>query len=135
MSLITFQNVDFSVGGPLLLQQVNFDIEPNERVCIVGRNGAGKSTLMRLMSGENHADDGEVRTFGSRIAGLSQEVPNALDGTVFDVVALGLGELGAHLARYHHILHDGDAMDMDELGRVQALIDAGHGWQLGWRSS
>ena len=130
MSLITFQNVDFSVGGPLLLQQVNFDIEPNERVCIVGRNGAGKSTLMRLMSGENHADDGEVRTFGSKIAGLSQEVPKALDGTVFDVVALGLGELGAHLARYHHILHDGDAMDMDELGRVQALIDVGNGWQL-----
>ena len=130
MSLITFQNVDFSVGGPLLLQQVNFDIEPNERVCIVGRNGAGKSTLMRLMSGENHADDGEVRTFGSKIAGLSQEVPKALDGTVFDVVAMGLGELGAHLARYHHILHDGDDMDMDELGRVQALIDAGHGWQL-----
>ena len=130
MSLITFQNVDFSVGGPLLLQQVNFDIEPNERVCIVGRNGAGKSTLMRLMSGENHADDGEVRTFGSKIAGLSQEVPKALDGTVFDVVALGLGELGAHLARYHHILHDGDDMDMDELGRVQALIDVGNGWQL-----
>ena len=130
MSLIVFQNVDFSVGGPLLLQQVNFSIEPNERVCIVGRNGAGKSTLMRLMSGEIHADDGEVRSFGSRIAGLSQEVPKLLEGTVFDVVAMGLGELGSHLARYHHLLHDGDDMDMDELGRVQALIDEGKGWQL-----
>ena len=130
MSLIVFQNVDFSVGGPLLLQQVNLSIEPNERVCIVGRNGAGKSTLMRLMSGESHADDGEVRSFGSRIAGLSQEVPKLLEGTVFDVVALGLGELGSHLARYHHLLHDGDHMDMDELGRVQALIDEGQGWQL-----
>ncbi|MCX7041953.1 MAG: ATP-binding cassette domain-containing protein [Gammaproteobacteria bacterium] len=130
MSLIVFQNVDFSVGGPLLLQQVNLSIEPNERVCIVGRNGAGKSTLMRLMSGEIHADDGEVRSFGSRIAGLSQEVPKLLEGTVFDVVALGLGELGSHLARYHHLLHDGDNMDMDELGRVQALIDEGQGWQL-----
>ena len=130
MSLIVFQNVDFSVGGPLLLQQVNLSIEPNERVCIVGRNGAGKSTLMRLMSGEIHADDGEVRSFGSRIAGLSQEVPKLLEGTVFDVVALGLGELGSHLARYHHLLHDGDDMDMDELGRVQALIDEGQGWQL-----
>src|SRR3990167_9807120 len=130
MSLIVFQNVDFSVGGPLLLQQVNLSIEPNERVCIDGRNGAGKSTLMRLMSGEIHADDGEVRSFGSRIAGLSQEVPKLLEGTVFDVVALGLGELGSHLARYHHLLHDGDDMDMDELGRVQALIDEGQGWQL-----
>src|SRR5512144_1367079 len=106
MSLIAFQDVDFSVGGPLLLEKVNLSIEPNERVCIVGRNGAGKSTLMRLMSGEIHPDDGEVRRFGSRIAGLSQDVPTELRGPVYDVVALGLGELGAHLARYHHMLHD-----------------------------
>ncbi len=130
MSLILLQNVDFSVGGPLLLEQVNLSIEPNERVCIVGRNGAGKSTLMRLMSGELRPDDGEVRQFGSRIAGLSQDVPKELTGTVFDVVAMGLGELGRDLARYHHLLHDGDAIDMDALGQVQARIEAGHGWQL-----
>ena len=130
MSLILFQNVDYSVGGPLLLEQVNLTIEPNERVCIVGRNGAGKSTLMRLMSGEIHPDDGEVRQFGSRIAGLSQDVPKELTGTVFDVVAMGLGELGEHLARYHHLLHDGDAIDMEALGTVQAKIEAGNGWQL-----
>jgi ATP-binding cassette subfamily F protein uup len=130
MSLILFQNVDFSVGGPRLLEKVNLAIEPGERVCIVGRNGAGKSTLMRLMSGEARPDDGEVRTFGSRIAGLSQEVPLALTGTVFDVVSMGLGELGAHLARYHHLLHNGDEIDMDALGEVQARIEAGNGWQL-----
>jgi ATP-binding cassette subfamily F protein uup len=130
MSLILFQNVDYSVGGPRLLENVNFAIEPGERVCIVGRNGAGKSTLMRLMSGEARPDDGEVRTFGSRIAGLSQEVPLALNGTVFDVVSMGLGELGADLARYHHLLHDGVEIDMDALGAVQARIEAGNGWQL-----
>jgi ATP-binding cassette subfamily F protein uup len=85
---------------------------------------------MRLMAGEIHPDDGEVRQFGSRIAGLSQDVPKALTGTVFDVVAMGLGELGEHLARYHHLLHDGDAIDMDALGTVQAKIEAGNGWQL-----
>ena len=130
MSLILFQNVDYSVGGPLLLEQVNLSIEPNERVCIVGRNGAGKSTLMRLMAGEIKPDDGEVRQFGSRIAGLSQEVPKALEGTVFDVVAMGLGDAGADLARYHHLLHDGDEIDMDALGAVQARIEANNGWQL-----
>jgi ATP-binding cassette subfamily F protein uup len=129
MSLINFQNVDFSVGGPRLLEQVNFSIEPNERVCIVGRNGAGKSTLLRLIAGEAKPDDGEVRTFGSRIAGLSQEVPLALHGDVFDVVSMGLGELGAHLAEYHHLLHH-DPIDMDALGAVQAKIEAVHGWGL-----
>ena len=82
------------------------------------------------MSGEAHPDDGEVRRYGSRIAGLSQDVPADIAGPVYDVVAAGLGELGAQLARYHHITHDGDDIDMDELGRLQAAIDAGNGWQL-----
>ncbi|MEO8001680.1 MAG: ATP-binding cassette domain-containing protein, partial [Arenimonas sp.] len=105
MSLITLQNVDFSVGGPLLLEKVNLSIETNERICIVGRNGAGKSTLMRLLDGQIKADDGEVRNGGIKIAGLAQEVPLALTGNVFDVVAMGLGELGADLAHYHHLIH------------------------------
>ena len=130
MPLISFHGVDFSVGGPRLLEGVELSVEPNERVCIVGRNGAGKSTLLRLMSGEAHPDDGEVRRYGSRIAGLSQDVPADIAGPVYDVVAAGLGELGAQLARYHHITHDGDDIDMDELGRLQAAIDAGNGWQL-----
>jgi len=129
MSLITLQDVDFSVGGPLLLDAVNLSIERNERVCIVGRNGAGKSTLLRLLSGELVPDDG-VLTREGRIAGLAQEVPQDLTGSVFDVVSMGLGELGADLARYHHMLHDGMDIDMDELGSVQARIEAGNGWQI-----
>ena len=64
MPLLQFQNVDYSVGGPLLLEQVTLSIEPNERVCIVGRNGAGKSTLMRLIAGDITPDDGEIRVQG-----------------------------------------------------------------------
>ena len=129
MSLITLQGVDYGVGGPLLLEAVNLTIEPNERVCIVGRNGAGKSTLLRLLAGQIVPDDGVLRREG-RVAGLAQEVPQGVAGTVFDVVAMGLGELGADLARYHHLLHDGADIDMDELGSVQARIDAGNGWQI-----
>ncbi|HEX5755965.1 MAG TPA: ATP-binding cassette domain-containing protein [Arenimonas sp.] len=129
MSLITLQGVDFGVGGPLLLEDVHLAIERSERVCIVGRNGAGKSTLLRLLAGEHQPDDGVIRREG-RLAGLAQEVPQALEGSVFDVVAMGLGELGADLARYHHMLHDGADIDMDELGAVQARIDAGNGWQI-----
>src|SRR5688572_456498 len=130
MPLISLHRVDLSVGGPLLLERVDLSIERGERVCIVGRNGAGKSTLLRLMSGEARPDDGEVRTHGSRIAGLPQDVPPGLSGTVFDVVATGLGELGADLAHYHHLLHDGGDIDMDALGAVQARIEAGNGWQV-----
>jgi ATP-binding cassette subfamily F protein uup len=127
MSLITLQGVDYSVGGPLLLESVDLTIGRGERVCIVGRNGAGKSTLLRLLAGTIHPDDGEVRREG-RVAGLAQEVPRDLQGDVFDVVAAGLGDLGADLARYHHLLHAGADLDMDALGAVQARIEAVGGW-------
>ena len=59
--LLQLQSVDLGVGGPLLLEDVDLSIDRGERVCIVGRNGAGKSTLLRLIAGEAHPDDGEMR--------------------------------------------------------------------------
>ena len=128
MSLLQIQRVDFSVGGPLLLEHVDLSIEPGERICIVGRNGAGKSTLMKLIAGELQPDDGEIRAqSGVVVARMAQEVPQDAHGTVFDVVAQGLGDLGALLARYHHALHEGD---MDAMGQAQSEIEARHGWDL-----
>ncbi len=128
MSLLQLQRVDYGVGGPLLLENVDLSVEPGERVCIVGRNGAGKSTLMKLIAGELAPDDGEVRLqSGVVVARMAQEVPQDATGTVFDVVAQGLGELGALLTRYHHAL---DAGDMAALGAAQAQIEARQGWDL-----
>ncbi|URX64395.1 ATP-binding cassette domain-containing protein [Luteibacter anthropi] len=128
MSLIQLLNVDYSVGGPLLLEQVNLSLDTGERVCVVGRNGAGKSTLLKLIAGELHPDDGEIRLQGgTRIARLTQEVPQDTSGSVFDVVADGLGELGHLLAQYHHLLSEGD---MDALGDVQSKIEAQNAWDL-----
>jgi ATP-binding cassette subfamily F protein uup len=128
MPLIQIQSLDYSVGGPLLLEHVDLTIEPNERVCVVGRNGEGKSTLLRLLGGEIVPDDGEVRVQGGvRVARLAQEVPQDTAGDVFDVVAAGLGDLGALLAQYHHLIHHGD---MEALGAVQTKIEAQHGWDL-----
>jgi len=128
MSLIQILGLDYSVGGPLLLEQVDLSLDLGERVCIVGRNGAGKSTLMKLIAGELKPDDGEIRLQGgTRVARLTQEVPQDTAGSVFDVVADGLGELGHLLARYHHLLEEGD---MDGLGDVQAQIEAHNAWDL-----
>ncbi|MEH6421769.1 ATP-binding cassette domain-containing protein [Pseudomonas sp. CGJS7] len=133
MPLITVQNVDYSVGGPLLLENVELAIEAGERIALIGRNGAGKSTLMKLLAGEIHADDGEIRREGNtRIARLEQEVPPGADGSVFDVVADGLGDLGHWLAEYHHLTH-GDNYDADKLAEVQGKIEAAQGWGLDQR--
>ena len=121
MSLLQLQRVDYGVGGPLLLEHVDLSIEAGERVCIVGRNGAGKSTLMRLIAGELKPDDGEVRLqSGVVVARMAQEVPDDAQGSVFEVVAQGLGELGALLARYHHAL---DAGDMEAMLALRTALD------------
>ena len=133
MPLITLQGVDYSVGGPLLLENVALSLEAGERVALIGRNGAGKSTLMKLLSAELKPDDGEVRVEGGvRIARLEQEVPAGAQGDVFDVVAAGMGELGAWLAQFHHLSH-AETVDTDALAAVQAKIEAVHGWSADQR--
>jgi ATP-binding cassette subfamily F protein uup len=74
-----------------------------------------------------------VRQGGLVLASLPQEVPVALSGTVFDVVADGLGAAAGLLSRYH-ALNDryaqGDDSVLDELGRTQEALEAAGGWQL-----
>ena len=130
MPLITLTGVDYSVGGPLLLDHVDLAIEPGERIALIGRNGAGKSTLLKLLAAELRPDDGEVRLEGGRrVARLEQEVPLDAQGDVFDVVAAGLGELGALLAEFHHLSHAA-SVDTEALARVQARIEAADAWTL-----
>ncbi|HEY5612534.1 MAG TPA: ATP-binding cassette domain-containing protein [Lysobacter sp.] len=133
MPLITLQNVDYSVGGPLLLENVELSIDPGERIALIGRNGAGKSTLLRLLTGAIKPDDGEIRREGGvRIGWLEQEVPHGAAGDVFDVVAAGLGELGAWIAEYHHLSHAED-FDAEAMGNVQTKIEAVNGWDADQR--
>ena len=133
MPLIALDDVHFGVGGPPLLEGVQLSIEPGERIALIGRNGAGKSTLLRLLSGESTPDDGQRRVEGGRrIARLEQEVPQGTGGSVFDVVAAGLGEAGALLAEYHRLAHAAE-LDTRALAEVQARIEAGAGWGLDQR--
>ena len=125
--------VDYSIGGPLLLERVDLAIEAGERIALIGRNGAGKSTLLRLLDGELKPDDGEVRREGGvRVARLEQEVPAGAGGSVFDVVAAGLGSLGADLAEFHRLSHAAQ-VDMAALAAVQGRIEAADGWRLDQR--
>ena len=139
MALIGLRDVSVSFGGPLLLEHVNFFVEPGERICLVGRNGTGKTTLMKLLAGEIQPDSGEVvRQKGVRTARLEQEVPSAFSGTVFDVVAGGLGPLSTPLKAYHHAsarLENEGASCMQTLEQAHEALDALHGWDAQQRIS
>jgi ABC transport system ATP-binding/permease protein len=97
MSLFSLLDVSLSFGGPFLLEKANFQVDPGERVCLLGRNGSGKSTLMRLITGELQPDDGQIfRQPGAEFRRLSQEVPPGLEGEVRAIVASGARELHDH---------------------------------------
>ena len=133
--LLTLKNVSLSYGHVPLLDRVELALEAGERVCLVGRNGTGKSSLLRLIYGESVPDDGEIwRRDNLRIARLEQDLPAGATGTVFDVVAAGLQELGELVRRYHHTLAELQQAQSDqhvrELTELTQALDAADGWRF-----
>ena len=105
MALIKLESACLAYGHVPLLDKVDLQIDPGERVCLVGRNGAGKSTLMRVMEGVAELDDGALwKKPDLRVGILSQEVPQLDELNVYDVVADGLDRMGKVIAEYHHVL-------------------------------
>ncbi len=132
MTLLTLSNVSLAYGHHPLLKHVDFQIEPGERVCLIGRNGTGKSTLFRVINKDAQADDGEIwRQDTLRISHLEQEVPTDASSTVYEIVALGLGKLGQILSDYHNAIHhiEGDEeVSLDKLSDLQHQIEVLDGW-------
>jgi ABC transport system ATP-binding/permease protein len=134
MPLLTLRNIHLDFGGQPLLDGADLSLEPGERVCLIGRNGTGKSTLMKLIAGEIAVDGGNVdRRQGLRCARLTQDVPAGLTGSLFDVVAGGLGEMAPLLSDYHAASHavalDATPASLDRLERAQHELESRDGWQ------
>ncbi len=135
MPVLRLDKVSLAFGHRALLDGVDLELRRGERVCLVGRNGEGKSSLLRVISGEQAADEGEVWLRpGMRIATLAQEVTLDSAAPVFDVVAGGLGALAEVVSAYHHAAHalgqHQDAAAMERLADLQHKLEAGDGWQL-----
>ena len=134
MALLTLHNITTSFGGLPILKNVDLQIEPGERLCLVGRNGEGKSTLMKVLSGEIQPDSGEITSKQNlKISRLEQEVPKGdTEATVFDVAASGLGPLVTIVADYHRLVHELAENSNDrllaEFERVQHAMEAADGW-------
>ena len=133
MPLLSFDSVSIAFGREALLDHSSFQVDPGERVCLIGRNGTGKSTLLRIAEGSVTPDEGSVwRQPGLRIAQLPQELVVSETATVFDVVAGGLPEIGALLAEYHHVSHEvgHDASLLRRMEQLQHEIEMHDGWRL-----
>ncbi|MEM7564080.1 MAG: ATP-binding cassette domain-containing protein [Pseudomonadota bacterium] len=138
MPLLQATQLNHSFGDQPLLDQANQKLEPGERVCLVGRNGSGKSTLLKIISGAIKSDEGQI-THNSelRITELGQEVPRQLQGSVYDCVASGIGELASVISEWHRAAIE-SSTNPDALERMQKYqdqIEAEGAWTLESRVS
>lgn len=100
--ILTLKNITKDFSGTRALDHVNFDLYAGEVHCLVGENGAGKSTLIKILSGAETPDEGELVIFGKkyrqlttrqaidlRIATIYQDVDLVDTLTVADNIFLG----------------------------------------------
>ena len=86
--LFRLSDVKKSYAGTEVLRGVSFQVNPGEKVGLVGRNGAGKTTVFRLITGEEAADSGDVVSINGLKLGLLQQHVDFTAGETVHTAAL-----------------------------------------------
>ncbi len=88
MTILGLQGITKSFGGRLIIEPLNWSIDAEARIGLVGANGTGKSTLLRMIAGLEQSDEGTiVRRRGLRVAYLAQEIAGSETGALAMVLA------------------------------------------------
>jgi len=91
MPLLQLRQITLKYSAAPLLDQIDFQVEAGERICLLGRNGAGKTSLMRIITGEETPNEGElILPSETKVTRLIQEIPDDITGTVMEVLHSGL---------------------------------------------
>lgn len=137
MPLITLEKACLAFGHHALLHDVDFQMDPGERIGLIGRNGGGKSSLLRILAREIKLDDGKLWCAPDlKLAYVPQEPMLGDSNTVFQEIANGLGKLSQLLYDYHAVsidLSKGEADTEKLLVRLQDLqseLEALDGWNI-----
>ena len=138
MAIFSLHQAYLAYSDAPLLDHMELQIEPGERLCLVGRNGAGKSTLLKVIAGDIPLDDGRrIHQQDLKIARLEQDPPQSSQQSVFDYVAEGLSDVGVLLQRYHlqsiAVAHEASEQNIRTLSRLQEELDHLNGWQFDTR--
>ena len=82
--MISTDNVTVRFGSFVLFEGISFQVNPGDRIGLVGRNGAGKTTLLNLIAGIQHPDEGKVvRTPGKTVGYLPQQMRHSRGKTLY----------------------------------------------------
>ena len=118
--MISFSRVSKQYGRQILFVDASFQLNPSDKVGLVGPNGSGKTTLFRMITGEEAPDEGDVSVPKRLTVGyFRQDVEEMRGRSVIDEVIAGSGRLGD----LHHELEDlqsamADPAKADDMDRI-----------------
>ncbi|RPJ82084.1 MAG: ATP-binding cassette domain-containing protein [Deltaproteobacteria bacterium] len=90
--MISVENLSKSFGGNLLFERIGFKINSRERIGLVGRNGHGKTTLLRILTGDERPDDGQISLPKHYRIGYVRQNINFQKETILEECMTGLVE-------------------------------------------
>ncbi len=137
--MISFSKVSKQYGKQILFVDASFQLNPGEKVGLVGPNGSGKTTLFRMITGEEVPDEGDVSVPKKMTIGyFRQDVEEMSGRSVLDEAILGSGRVGDlhhELEQLQNAMSDPDrADDLDRIlsrfGEVQEEYDHLGGYAL-----
>ena len=125
--LFRFHEVTKSYGAQEVLRGVTFQINPGEHVALVGRNGAGKTTILRLITGVESADKGEIDAMrGLRFGVLAQHVDFSGAENVMDAALAVFENLRSLETKMRDLEHAMTEVSGEELDRVMHDYSEAH---------
>ena len=93
MNILNIEHISKIFGEKVIFDDVSYGIQEGEKIGVIGINGTGKTTLLKLIAGEEEADEGQIiKQNGIRIAYLPQSPTFPKDATVLSYVNEGIGE-------------------------------------------
>jgi ATP-binding cassette subfamily F protein uup len=135
MPLITLDDACLAFGHVALLDKASFQLDPGERVALIGRNGSGKSSLLKALAKQASLDDGRLWLQpGAKIAYVPQEAEFPMERSVFATVADGLGDVAQLLVDYHAAMvalaDDASEAALSRLEEVQHRVEEAQAWRM-----
>src|SRR5215204_6561654 len=107
--MVSFTSISKQYGRQVLFVDASFQLNPGDKVGLVGPNGSGKTTLFRMIVGEEAPDDGEVSVPRKLTIGyFKQDVEEMSGRSVLDEAIAGSGRLGN---LHHELEHLQQAME------------------------
>ena len=122
-----------SYGGTDILNGVSFQVNPNEKIGLVGRNGAGKTTVFRVITGEEAADDGEIIKMNNLKIGLLQQHVDFTENETVHTAALSafkkLHDIEARMRILEHEMAENVTDEiLDEYAELQTEFEHEEGF-------